>query len=244
MGARKRIRAEKLKSEKLTTAVAGLKSSPIAPRKMRLVADLVRGVEVNKALNILQHNSKFASFTLIAKSDYQYELNIPIPFSLVSNDVSKDNLLVMPGYWFMYNMYALARNADKYVSRDKRIDKTQEIEYDFLAPDSVNELFVALQMMKQFTGKAYAKKNEVKITVIAAGFPEGVLPGEIPTAQTQGIKPREDLNKGRIFNTVTAPTPAPVVKEKVEEKKDLKNEVQEDDDWGAVPAFLRRSKLK
>jgi large subunit ribosomal protein L22 len=64
MGARKRIRAEKLKSEKLTTAVAGLKSSPIAPRKMRLVADLVRGVEVNKALNILQHNSKFASKSL------------------------------------------------------------------------------------------------------------------------------------------------------------------------------------
>ena len=64
MGARKRIRPEKLKSEKLTTAVAGLKSSPIAPRKMRLVADLVRGVEVNKALNILQHNSKFASKSL------------------------------------------------------------------------------------------------------------------------------------------------------------------------------------
>ncbi|MES2588979.1 MAG: 50S ribosomal protein L22 [Bacteroidota bacterium] len=64
MGARKRIRAEKLKSEKGLTAVAGLKSSPIAPRKMRLVADLVRGVEVNKALNILQHNSKFASKSL------------------------------------------------------------------------------------------------------------------------------------------------------------------------------------
>jgi len=41
-----------------------LKASPIAPRKMRLVADLVRGVEVNKALNILQHNSKFASKSL------------------------------------------------------------------------------------------------------------------------------------------------------------------------------------
>ena len=64
MGARKRIRAEKLKSEKQSVAVASLKGSPIAPRKMRLVADLVRGVEVNKALNILQHNSKFASRSL------------------------------------------------------------------------------------------------------------------------------------------------------------------------------------
>jgi len=64
MGARKRIRAEKLKEEKATNAIASLKASPIAPRKMRLVADLVRGVEVNKALNILQHNSKFASKSL------------------------------------------------------------------------------------------------------------------------------------------------------------------------------------
>ena len=64
MGARKRIRAEKLKEAKNLTAIASLKSSPIAPRKMRLVADLVRGVEVNKALNILQHNSKFASKSL------------------------------------------------------------------------------------------------------------------------------------------------------------------------------------
>jgi large subunit ribosomal protein L22 len=64
MGARKRLRAEKLKSEKNLTALASLNSSPIAPRKMRLVADLVRGVEVNKALNILQHNSKFASKSL------------------------------------------------------------------------------------------------------------------------------------------------------------------------------------
>lgn len=64
MGARKRERAEKLKEEKSTTAIASLKASPIAPRKMRLVADLVRGVEVNKALNILQHNAKFASNSL------------------------------------------------------------------------------------------------------------------------------------------------------------------------------------
>ena len=64
MGARKRLRAEKLKETKSTLAIARLNDSPIAPRKMRLVADLVRGVEVNKALNILQHNSKDASTSL------------------------------------------------------------------------------------------------------------------------------------------------------------------------------------
>lgn len=64
MGARKKLRAEQLKAEKGTTAIARLNDSPIAPRKMRLVADLVRGVEVNKALNILQHNSKVASVSL------------------------------------------------------------------------------------------------------------------------------------------------------------------------------------
>ena len=64
MGARKRLRAEKLKETKSTMAIARLNDSPIAPRKMRLVADLVRGVEVNKALNILQHNSKDASTSL------------------------------------------------------------------------------------------------------------------------------------------------------------------------------------
>jgi large subunit ribosomal protein L22 len=64
MGARKRLRAENLKTAKSTTAIARLNDSSIAPRKMRLVADLVRGVEVNKALNILQHNAKFASNSL------------------------------------------------------------------------------------------------------------------------------------------------------------------------------------
>ncbi len=64
MGARKRLRADKRKEENKSIAFASLKDSPIAPRKMRLVADLVRGVEVNKALNILQHNPKDASKSL------------------------------------------------------------------------------------------------------------------------------------------------------------------------------------
>jgi len=64
MGVRKRNKAQELKAEKQKIAIARLRNSPIAPRKMRLVADLIRGVEVNKALNILQHNAKFASVSL------------------------------------------------------------------------------------------------------------------------------------------------------------------------------------
>jgi Domain of unknown function (DUF4954) len=99
----------------------------------------------------LKHNSKFASFNILAKGDYPAELNISIPFSLVSNDVANDKLVIMPGYWFMYNMYALERNAWKYVDRDKRIDKIQHIEYDYLAPDTVNELFDALTLLQSLS---------------------------------------------------------------------------------------------
>jgi hypothetical protein len=111
----------------------------------------------------LKHNSKFASFTLIAKGDFPAELNIPIPFALVSNDVSREKLVIMPGYWFMYNMYALARNAGKYLSRDKRLDKSQVIEYDFLAPDSINELFDSLTLFKRIVGTAWSLKNKKKL---------------------------------------------------------------------------------
>ena len=110
----------------------------------------------------LKHNSKFASFTLIAKGDFPAELNIPIPFSLISNDVTHDKLVIMPGYWFMYNMYALARNAGKYIGRDKRTEKTQLIEYDFLAPDSINEMFSSLDLLKKYTGRAYLYKTKKK----------------------------------------------------------------------------------
>ena len=99
----------------------------------------------------LKHNSKFASFTIIAKGDFPSELNIQIPFCLISNDISNNRLVVMPAYWFMYNMYALERNAWKYKDRDKRILKTQHIEYDYLAPDTINDIFDSLDILQQLT---------------------------------------------------------------------------------------------
>lgn len=122
----------------------------------------------------LKHNSRFASYTILAKGDYPVEMNIKIPFSLVSNEVSSDRLVIMPGYWFLYNMYGLARNAHKYVDRDKRAEKKQHIEYDFLAPDSVNEMITGLEIMEYATGQAIweaeGKKGKIdKATLIQIG---------------------------------------------------------------------------
>jgi len=61
MGARKRNKANEVKEAKKTQYVAVLKDCPTSPRKMRLVADMVRGVEVNRALDLLKFSSKEAS---------------------------------------------------------------------------------------------------------------------------------------------------------------------------------------
>ena len=111
----------------------------------------------------IKHNSIFASFSLLNKGDYDYELNIPIPFSLISNDPLKDELIIMPGYWFLYNFYALARNAWKYVDRDKRKFKTPIFEYDYLAPDSVNELLNARDIIAKAIAVAQLTKEKKTI---------------------------------------------------------------------------------
>jgi len=64
MGARKRNSSEKIKESRKTQALAKLNSCPTSPRKMRLVADLVRGEDVYKALNILKFSTKHASRNL------------------------------------------------------------------------------------------------------------------------------------------------------------------------------------
>jgi len=61
MGSRKRNRAEKLKEERTNKYMAVLKNCPTSPRKMRLVVDMVRGEDVNKALDMLKYSPKEAS---------------------------------------------------------------------------------------------------------------------------------------------------------------------------------------
>ncbi|MFI2741207.1 50S ribosomal protein L22 [Zhouia sp. PK063] len=61
MGVRKRERANQIKEAKKSLAFAKLNNCPTSPRKMRIVADLVRGENVEKALAILKFNQKEAS---------------------------------------------------------------------------------------------------------------------------------------------------------------------------------------
>jgi large subunit ribosomal protein L22 len=61
MGARKKNRAEAIKEANKTKYFARLNNCPTSPRKMRLLADLIRGIDVYKALNILKFNPKEAS---------------------------------------------------------------------------------------------------------------------------------------------------------------------------------------
>ena len=61
MGARKKNRAEQIKEQRKSKYYAVLRNCPTSPRKMRLMADLIRGEEVNRALDILKYSSKEAS---------------------------------------------------------------------------------------------------------------------------------------------------------------------------------------
>lgn len=112
------------------------------------------------------------------------------------------------------------------------------------------------------------KKNEIKVTVIATGFPEELshnhsIQRRAPIAapiEEAVVEERAPETRGRIFNSLTNPrsrevedTPTPVVKmDTIETKPELPRRDpkpvdvidEEEDDWGAVPAFLRRSKLK
>ena len=64
MGKRKRLMAERLKEIKQQTAIAKANDVPSSPRKMRLVADTARGVEVNRALDLLKFSKKAPSVVL------------------------------------------------------------------------------------------------------------------------------------------------------------------------------------
>ncbi|MDB5266472.1 MAG: cell division protein FtsZ, cell division protein FtsZ [Parcubacteria group bacterium] len=88
------------------------------------------------------------------------------------------------------------------------------------------------------------KKGELKITVIAASFPESMQRKATSLFQNA---PQEEVTKERIFNSMSSfvPKPAPTERPHEEKKPEAPSKVDDsDDDWNAVPAFLRRSKLK
>ncbi|MBR5645467.1 MAG: DUF4954 family protein [Treponema sp.] len=107
-----------------------------------------------------KHNSRFASFVLVSKGSYQHELDIPYPFSLVSpGDKSDEAISIIPAFWFMYDMFAITRNKNKFTKRDKRIVKVQHIEFDPLAPDTMQEILFSTERLIGLTAE-YLKENQ------------------------------------------------------------------------------------
>jgi hypothetical protein len=102
----------------------------------------------------LKHSSRFASFTLISKGDYPAEIDLPLPFSLLSHNVAERRLEVVPAFWWTRNMYALARNSWKFGARDTRQHRTQHIHFEALAPDTVEEIIAGRALLEIWIGAA------------------------------------------------------------------------------------------
>lgn len=111
----------------------------------------------------VKHSCRFASFVLLSKADYPAELDIPFPFALLNNNPSKDQLEVMPAYWWLYNMFALARNSWKFQNRDKRIHKDQNIEFEPFAPDTIEEIIKARTLLEIWTARAFLLKKGTSV---------------------------------------------------------------------------------
>ena len=98
MGKRKRLAAESRKEEMKSTAIAKLNNCPTSPRKMRLVADSVRGKDVFQALNILKFSPQEASNRLeklllsaIANWEAKNEGKLPEEAGLVVREIKVDS---------------------------------------------------------------------------------------------------------------------------------------------------------
>ncbi|MDR2694055.1 MAG: DUF4954 family protein [Chitinispirillales bacterium] len=113
----------------------------------------------------LRHNSRFASFTMISKGTYQTEFDLKLPFSLITIDEKSNSVTVLPAFWFTHNMYAVMRSKYKFAMReDKRIHRGSFIEPDPLAPDTVDEIFDALNLIEQHRAGAAGNDNSLRST--------------------------------------------------------------------------------
>tara|TARA_B100001939_G_C16929083_1_gene613125 strand:- start:467 stop:859 length:393 start_codon:yes stop_codon:yes gene_type:complete len=98
MGASKKNKAEKIKEDKKDVAIAKLNNCPTSPRKMRLVADLVRGENIYAALNILRYNPKHASkniekllLSAINNWEQKNEGSDPVEANLIVKEIYVDS---------------------------------------------------------------------------------------------------------------------------------------------------------
>ncbi len=155
----------------------------------------------------LKHSSRFSSFVLLAKADYPAELNIPLPFSLLNNNESKDQLEVMPAFWWLYNMYALARNSWKFQTRDRRIHKTQNIEFDAFAPDTIEEILTARRLMEIWTARASSESKDLMDDNDLASLGRKLLTGDedvIKGMEILGENMENSKRKVKILKTYEA----------------------------------------
>jgi large subunit ribosomal protein L22 len=102
MGARKKLRAEKIKEQKSQVAFAKLRNCPTSPRKMRLVADMVRGMDVDKALYVLKYSPKEASGRMekllesaVANWEAKFETTFDVDSGLYIKEVYVDSARIL-----------------------------------------------------------------------------------------------------------------------------------------------------
>ncbi|MDA3851875.1 MAG: DUF4954 family protein, partial [Spirochaetaceae bacterium] len=109
----------------------------------------------------MKYNSRLASFCLITGGQFQYELDISLPFSLISQN--SEELQIRPAYWQQYNLYALGRNSWKYSKRDKKGQWDFPMETYWLAPDTVEEITQGIKLLNQWInqGTYDAEKKEL-----------------------------------------------------------------------------------
>jgi hypothetical protein len=142
----------------------------------------------------LKHSSRFASFVIIAKGEYPAELNIPLPFALVNNNIHKNRLEVLPAYYWIHNLYALERNSWKSAARDKRKHPVQHIETGYLAPDTAEEIIGALALLEGWLGEA--------------GFSADTMAGGVEETGDIRLIPCRHLERSRRGQAIIKPLPA------------------------------------
>ena len=150
----------------------------------------------------LKHNCVFAPFTLLAKGNYNAEMRITLPFTLLSVSESDGMVQVFPAYWFKYNMYALARNTWKFAKRDKRKKKEQHIETDFLAPDTVEGMLKGITLLHDIinatTGKTLSPEEIEKDQNLDKAFPY-FIEGAVNKQKARLLKPAQGIRLYRML---------------------------------------------
>ena len=123
-----------------------------------------------------------------------HELDIPYPFSLITNDTATNRLVVFPAFWFSNDMYALMRSRIKFSKRDQRIHRGQHIEHDPFAPDTIEEIFSAISLLERATGQAWYDEEGLS----ASSDSEIELKGRSLLEQNSGLSEDIILSKHQI----------------------------------------------